>query len=254
MVAAFSLTPRQVIIRDGAKISVNSDGTGDAGNITLQGGILTLDNKASISAQTAGSQGGNININLQDVLVLRRGSQISTTAGTAFAGGDGGNITINAPFIVALPQDNSDITANAFTGKGGNVNIRAQGVFGIEARSQPTPQSDITASSQFGISGQVIINTPNVDPTQGLVELPTGITDVSRLIDNSCVAIAPKNGSEFIVTGRGGLPPSPDDFLSGDVVWSDTRAIPKARFANATTAHNIPQKHLLPHHPQNQKL
>jgi filamentous hemagglutinin family protein len=236
------IDPRQVIIRDGAKISVNSDGKGDAGNIALQGGLLTLDNKASISAQTAGSQGGNININLQDVLVLRRGSEISTTAGTAFAGGDGGNITINAPFIVALPQDNSDITANAFTGKGGNVNIRAQGVFGIEARSQPTPQSDITASSQFGISGQVIINTPNVDPTQGLVELPTGITDVSRLIDNSCVAIAEKNGSEFIVTGRGGLPPSPDDFLSGDVVWSDTRAIPKARFANATTAQQHPAK------------
>ncbi|MBW4447192.1 MAG: filamentous hemagglutinin N-terminal domain-containing protein [Spirirestis rafaelensis WJT71-NPBG6] len=235
------IDPRQVTIRDGGRISVNSDGTGDAGNITLKAGILTLDNQASISGQTAGSQGGNININLQDVLVLRRGSQISTTAGTAFAGGDGGNITINAPFIVALPQDNSDITANAFTGKGGNINISAQGVFGIEARSQPTPQSDITASSQFGLSGDVIITNPYIDPTQGLLKLPVGLVNTPGLIASSCAAFD-KDDSSFIVTGRSGLPSSPDDFLSGDVVWSDTRAIPKARFANATRAQQHPAK------------
>lgn len=32
-----------------------------------------------------------------------------------------------------------------------------------------------------------------------------------------------KNGSSFTYTGRGGLPDSPDDFLTSDVVWSDTR-------------------------------
>ncbi|MGI8499814.1 MAG: filamentous hemagglutinin N-terminal domain-containing protein [Hassallia sp.] len=227
------IDPRQVTIRDGAKISVNSDGKGNAGNITLQAGTLTLDNGASISAQTAGSQGGNINLQLKDVLVLRRGSQISTTAGTAEAGGNGGNITINTPFIIAVPKENSDIAANAFSGNGGNVNIRAQGIYGIEARSQPTLESDITASSQFGLSGEVIINTPDIDPSQGLVELPAGVVNVPRLISSSCAAFD-KKGSEFIVTGRGGLPPSPDDFLSGDVVWSDDRGIPKARSAIAT--------------------
>ncbi|MGI8502595.1 MAG: hypothetical protein ACR2LR_15870, partial [Hassallia sp.] len=30
-------------------------------------------------------------------------------------------------------------------------------------------------------------------------------------------------GSELTVTGHGGLPLSPDDFLSPDVVWTDTR-------------------------------
>jgi large exoprotein involved in heme utilization and adhesion len=129
---------RRVTIRDGAKISVNSDGTGNAGNITLRAGNLTLDNKASISAQTASSQGGNINLNLGEVLLLRRGSQISATAGTAGAGGDGGNITIDAPrgFIVAVPGENSDITANAFSGQGGNVTIRAAGIFNIAPLSR----------------------------------------------------------------------------------------------------------------------
>jgi filamentous hemagglutinin family protein len=218
------IDPRQAIIKDGARISVNSDGKGDAGNITLKAGILTLDNQASISGQTASSQGGNINLFLEDLLLLRHNSQISTTAGVQQAGGNGGNITIKAPFIIAVPTENSDITANAFTGNGGRVDITSQGLFGIEKRSQPTPQSDITASSQFGLSGDVIVSTPYVDPTQGLVQLPAGVVNVPRLISSSCAAFD-KKGSEFIVTGRGGLPPSPEDFLSSDVVWSDNRAI-----------------------------
>lgn len=31
------------------------------------------------------------------------------------------------------------------------------------------------------------------------------------------------NRNTFIITGHGGLPPSPDESLSSDVVWSDTR-------------------------------
>ncbi|MBW4567134.1 MAG: filamentous hemagglutinin N-terminal domain-containing protein [Tolypothrix carrinoi HA7290-LM1] len=228
------IDPRQAIIKDGARISVNSDGTGDAGNITLKAGILTLDNQASISGQTDSSQGGDINLFLEDFLLLRHGSQISTTAGVQQAGGNGGNITIKAPFIIAVPTEDSDITANAFTGRGGRVDITSQGLFGISARSQPTPQSDITASSQFGLSGDVIISTPYVDPTQGLLKLPAGLVNTPGLISSSCAAFD-KDGSSFTVTGRSGLPSSPDDFLSGDVVWSDTRAI-------AITAQQHPAK------------
>jgi hypothetical protein len=43
---------------------------------------------------------------VQDLLLLRRNSQIFTNAGKLQAIGDGGNITINAPngFIVAKPK------------------------------------------------------------------------------------------------------------------------------------------------------
>ncbi|MBW4478978.1 MAG: filamentous hemagglutinin N-terminal domain-containing protein [Tolypothrix brevis GSE-NOS-MK-07-07A] len=218
-----NITARNLSITNRAALTSSSSGQGNAGDININTRSVRLDNQGMIAASTNSGNGGNINLTAADFLLLRRNSSISTTAGLTQSGGDGGNITINTPFIVAVPNENSDITANAFTGRGGNVNIRSQGIFGIEARLQPTPQSDITASSQFGLSGDVIIKTPDIDPTQGLVELPTGLTDVSRLVDTSCAAIAGKNGSEFIVTGRGGLPPSPDDFLSSDVVWSDNR-------------------------------
>jgi large exoprotein involved in heme utilization and adhesion len=145
--------------------------------------------------------------------LLRQGSFISTTAGTAQAGGNGGNITFDGKFIVAIPNENSDISANAFSGQGGRVNITAQGIFGLKSRLEPTPQSDITASSEFGNSGIVTLNTPNVDPSQGIATLPTGIVDPSALIAKSCIARSSRQGS-FTITGTGGLATQPDDLAS----------------------------------------
>ncbi|UBF25072.1 filamentous hemagglutinin N-terminal domain-containing protein [Kovacikia minuta CCNUW1] len=54
------IDPRTVMIRDGARIAVNSEGFGRGGDIYLQAGRLTLDNQAKISAETASNQGGNI--------------------------------------------------------------------------------------------------------------------------------------------------------------------------------------------------
>jgi filamentous hemagglutinin family protein len=230
------IDPPQVTIRDGAKISVNSDGTGNAGNITLQAGTLTLDNRASISAQTASSTGGDINLDLGELLLLRRGSQISTTAGTAQAGGDGGNITIiNSPFIIALPNENSDITANAFEGRGGNVKISTQGIFGIQERAKESPQTnDITASSERNVQGQIDITQPDVQPTQGLVELPGQILDASDQIASVCPSgnIASRPLGEFVVSGRGSLPPNPLELLAGTTSLSPLATLDGESSAN----------------------
>ncbi|MEL6463305.1 MAG: hypothetical protein AAFQ91_34725, partial [Cyanobacteria bacterium J06621_15] len=170
-----------VIIENGAGVSVASLGSGDAGDITLQADNLQLNN-GFIAAITNTTQGGNINLQLGELLLLRNNSQISTTAGFAQAGGNGGNITINSPFIVAVPKENSDITANASFGNGGNVDITSQGIFGITPRSQLTPQSDITASSETGIQGTINITNPEIDPNQGVIELPEGLVDKSNQI------------------------------------------------------------------------
>ena len=213
--------PRVMIVRDGAGIAVDSRGTGEGGSIEIISGSLTLDNGAFISAETASNTGGNITLQVQDLLLLRRNSRISTTAGTAGAGGDGGNITIDAKFIIAVPSENSDITANAFEGRGGKINITTQGIFGLESRDSLTPLSDITASSEFGVDGIIEINRPNVDPTKELVEFPEEPINIARLIDqNLCSA---GQGSEFTVTSRGGLPDSPNQTLKPDAAWEDWR-------------------------------
>ncbi|MBD2019585.1 S-layer family protein, partial [Leptolyngbya sp. FACHB-36] len=217
------IDPRTVQIQDGAEVAVGSRGTGQGGNIRVNAGTLLLD-RGFLSAETSSAQGGDIALQLRDLLLLRRGSLISTTAGTAQAGGNGGNISIVAPFVIAVLSENSDIRANAFTGRGGNVTITAQSIFGIQPQQVNTPRSDITASSQFGISGDVVLNTLNVDPSRGLVPLPTRLIDPSGLIDRGCTA-ATETTSEFVVTGRGGLPPSPNDPLSNDALWEDNRLL-----------------------------
>jgi len=85
--------------------------------------------------------------------------------------------------------------------------------------------NDITAISQTTptLNGIVQISTPDIDPSRGLVNLPTVTEDTPKLVASDCAAFADSGGSSFTVTGRGGIPPSPDELLSPDVVWSDTR-------------------------------
>ena len=223
-----------------ALISVASRSDGTAGNININSPLLQLFNNSSIIAETDSQDGGNIGIENANLVLLRQGSQISTTAGE---GGNGGNINIQSRAIVALPQENSDIRANAVRGRGGNVNITTDGLFGIFAANQPTDQSDITASSEVGIQGEVNVNQPDVDPTQEIIELPEGIGDRSDLIGQVC----PRNTAEsdvmgeFFITGRGGLPPSPDQPLSSDVVWEDTRSTATTRERTPKTIVKTPK-------------
>ncbi|MBD2729111.1 filamentous hemagglutinin N-terminal domain-containing protein [Nostoc sp. FACHB-892] len=200
---------------------VNSQSpTGTAGDIIVTSPRVTLDNGGTLNAQSASGDGGGINLQT-DLLLMRRGAQISTTAGTEKAGGNGGNINIDAPsgFIVAVPSENSDITANAYTGSGGRVDIRAIGIYGIQRRSNPTFFSDITASSEFGVNGTVELNTPDIDPNSGLVNLPT--VPVDTQVAQTCQAGGSLAKSSFTITGRGGLPPNPGEALNADAVQVD---------------------------------
>ncbi|MGI2906707.1 filamentous hemagglutinin N-terminal domain-containing protein [Tolypothrix sp. VBCCA 56010] len=195
---------------------VLSESSGSAGDIEINSPKLSLDNQGRLIAESASGNGGNINLQIGDLLLLRNNSLISATAGTDQSGGDGGNITINSPFIVAVPNENSDIIANAYSGKGGNINIRAQSILGIEARPKPSDATnDITASSELGVQGQIDIIQPEVQPTEGLIELPNQVVDASNQIAQDCGrGRNAKPLGEFIVTGRG-IPPNSLQPLNG---------------------------------------
>ena len=201
----------QTTLRNGSQLVVTSLGQGQGGNIVLEGNRLTFDNSRML-AETSSSDGGNISLALDNLLLLRNGSLVSTTAGTAQSGGDGGNITITVPFIVAILTENSDIAADAFEGDGGNVNIAARGIFGIEPRPQRTPLSDITASSELGVSGTVAIDALDTSFIEtSLTNLEDVITDTAALTAGSCIARADDSLGDFVVTGSGGLPQRPGD-------------------------------------------
>ncbi len=232
---SLNLNASQLILRDSAVVNVQSSGTGRAGNINVVAESIALDNKASIDGTTVSGTGANINLEARSIQ-LRRGSRITTDAGIS----DGGNIRINSDILVALPRENSDITANARTATGGQVTVNVPNIFGFsavnreEARSRlgltdaefaalqinPTsliPTSDIAAISQQAgpaLQGAVTFSTAGVNPAQGLVELPQNLVNPAQLI----VANPCRQGqeNEFSITGKGGVPPSPNDVLSSD--------------------------------------
>lgn len=203
----------------GLNITFPDAATGNAGRMRIEADTITLDNRGALIAKTVTGEGGNINLQVEDLIEMRRNSLISAEA---FGGqGDGGNINIDTEFVVAIEDENSDIVADAFGGNGGNINITAQNIFGLEFRPQRTPKSDITASSQFGLEGDVVLNTPNIDPSRGLTQLPTQPIDVRGLVAQVCRADVVDNRSQFVMTGRGGLPPKPSELLRGEAVLVD---------------------------------
>ncbi len=216
---------------------------GAAGDLTISAPKITLDNGGILAAQSAYGTGGNINISNANLLRLRRGGQISaTTGGISPQTSNGGNITINLPngFIVAAPNENSDITANAFGGNGGKVTINSQQNFWISSVSRselerrlgttnPTEldpislaTNDITAISQISpnLSGQININPPGIDITAGLTPLPNNVTNPADRINPNCSPTAIANNS-FTNIGRGGIPASPKDPLNQEQITAN---------------------------------
>ena len=212
---------RSVNLANDSVITTSAGNGGTAGDIAITSNQLRLSDRSGITATTLLGNGGNIILNPLDFLLLRNHSNISTTAGQANAGGNGGNININAGFLVAVPGEDSDISANAYNGRGGNINITTNGIYGIQYRPKNTAFSDITASSQFGVNGTVNLFTPEINPTTGLNQLPFAIIDPADQIIAGCPA---DRDARFVVTGRGGIPEDPRQALLGQVLMQDFRS------------------------------
>lgn len=249
-----SVTTDKLTINNLGGINSNSFSVGKAGDIDVTANSISLDQQGLITSSTNLSQAGNITLNVRDLLLMRRGSRISTSVNDnifdlimllfylaiqdtpddisaatpiVFARtGDGGNITINSRLIVGIPEENSDIAANAGRGNGGRVTINAQAVFGLGFRSQLTPLSDITASSDLGIAGTVAINTLDTSFIQNsLTQLPQTAIATDRLLANSCIVRRGPSASSFQVTGSDNLPWRPTDLLPADFPTGVVRSV-----------------------------
>ncbi|BAZ04457.1 two-partner secretion domain-containing protein [Calothrix sp. NIES-3974] len=233
-------------------MSQSSGNSPQAGIVLVFADRLFL-NDGKITATSQAIDGGNIFLNVRELLLMRNNSLISAQARGQ---GNGGNVFINTlegyrGFVIALndgskqpPYTGNDIIASAENGDGGNVVINTQSLFGFGVRKANSPNqviqrqtvadeneeyerysrasnqtNDIDVSSKTGLQGEVVINTLVVDPSSGLISLPENPTDPSKQIVPACDA----GDGQFTNTGRGGLPPNPNQPLGGDNVWEDMR-------------------------------
>ncbi len=226
------ITTPELLVQDGAVVSVLSQGKGNAGNLSVNAHSIRLDN-GTLSGNTSSN---NADPNLEQAsitvrsgdLILSLGSKITTNAtGTNVVGG---NINVDTDVLAAV--ENSHISANSADYRGGKVTINTQGIF-------LSPESTITATGANNqLNGAVQIISPDIDPARGLITLPTVTENPPKLVSSNCTAFNEvAGGNSFTITGRGGLPPSPYEPLASDAIWTDTR-LP------LTTAHqHQPEKH-----------
>ncbi|MGL5074666.1 MAG: beta strand repeat-containing protein, partial [Waterburya sp.] len=191
-------------ITDGAEVSVVNEGLGDAGKLQVNANSILLDNQGNLSAATKSGVGGDITL-LADNVFLQGNS---TTTATAGGDGNGGNISIDANNLVAL--DSSQITANANQGAGGNIQIDTKGIYYICTECQ------ISASSRLGVDGVVNIETLEPNTELEILNVPQQPSQPQEIVAVSCPAENQANSSELTITGRGGLPPSPQGTLNSE--------------------------------------
>ena len=211
-----AIASNKLQISDRARISVDSIGNGNAGNINLT--VNDLDsNLGKITATSQNSGGGDIKITAH-FIDLQNNSEISTSV---FSGtGGGGNIAIDTDYI--LGRNNSDIRANAVEGDGGNIDITTEVMLF-------DPNSEIDASSEFGLDGVIAIDNLNSDKQIGVVSLPEKIVDPTALITAVCPV---EDGESLVTTGKGGLAENPSQNIRGESVWEDLRDVTVSESSN----------------------
>jgi filamentous hemagglutinin family protein len=237
-------------LKNGAIVSVSSEGFGSAGNIDIQARTVSLDNQGLITANTRNSNNNReqatINLNT-NALILRRNSNITTNAQGQNV--IGGNINIHAGVIAAF--ENSDISANSSDFRGGRVKIDTEGIFGTQARNFLTPKSDITATgANPSLNGTTEINLPDVDPNGGLIELPEGLTDQSAQIDQLCGRGRIPLGRFVVVGKNGSIQSNPVvNFMQGEADLTSLATLDENNYHHR--ANQIPDSLMVQKQPQN---
>ena len=199
-----NISTQNVTISDRAIISVSNLGNGDSGNLNLNSQSLSLNNRASLEAEVNIGSQGNINLTTNNIF-LRDNSKITSQATDTATGG---NIFINNRDNLVL-LNNSQIIADAVQGNGGNIEITTRGFF-------VSPDSLVTASSQFGLDGTVEIDILNEGKQQTIETGNYDFISISKLINNRCFASQLPQQSSFTYVGRGGTPINPDTRVDQD--------------------------------------
>jgi filamentous hemagglutinin family protein len=228
----------RIHVNERSHISAASSGDGNAGHIVLHiADQLYIENGGNITTATTRADGGNISITSPGYLYLINGD-ISTSVGAK--DGNGGNITLSPAFIV---QDSSEIIARAVGGNGGNIDITTTGIY----QFPPASKSPIDASSQYGLDGVVLVNSPDVDVSGRLLALPAKFLNAADQLPPPCHARTTENLSRFALVQSEGTANAADDLLPSGPQLSAPWPVKTTKSTNGkgTTAKRAPKEALL---------
>ncbi|MCC5603748.1 PEP-CTERM sorting domain-containing protein [Nostoc favosum] len=151
-----NINANELTLTNGSEVRDLSN-TANAGDLTISTGSLTISDSANVnSGQISNGSAGNLLVN-SNLLILRSGAILRTIPGGSNNFGGGGNININSPFIIALPNEPSDIAGGSNnSGAGGNITVIASGIFGTRV---PEPSDMAGGSNNSGAGGNITLTT-----------------------------------------------------------------------------------------------
>ena len=178
-------------VANGARIASESSDRGLAGNIIITtNGDIDVINKGSITTSAVFSDGGNISLTAGNHIFVTGGS-VETAVGKGL--GDGGNIRMQQPLLILR---GGVVSANAFGGAGGNIRISANNFF-------QSGDSRVTASSQLGIDGTVVLDSPAIDPSGELIAPPANYLNAAAILASRCGPRLAGKASSLVVNDVG---------------------------------------------------
>jgi len=195
-----------------SEINATSKATGATGGIQLSvNKLLNLQNNSKVSTLADVSDGGPIQIN-GGTLALHHSAIITSTNGEQ---ANGGNINTT---VKSLVMNGGFIQANAVTGRGGDIQVKAdytlasQGEVQIgqedirQAFSPDATLNIIQAAAPGGTSGDITINTVELNIAGELAKIESNVMVKKTIANDPCSIARNQKISSLIQLGRGGLP------------------------------------------------
>jgi filamentous hemagglutinin family protein len=154
----------------GTRIAASADqgSLGGAGEVTVAAGNLTIQGGAQIASSTAGpGKGGDVSVMVANGVTLSgagpTGASGITTSAELGSSGDAGQVVLKAGGAIALSGGAEVASSTAGAGKGGTVQVVAQGPLTVS-----DPMSDIVASTtSSGNAGSVTVTAPQINVVAG---------------------------------------------------------------------------------------
>ena len=198
-----------LMLANQSKITSSSLGTeanaGDAGNITIHSGSTVVLNNSSITTEASQASGGQVVITAPEMVQLIN-SRVSTSVKGVSGVSDGGNINIDPQFVIL---QNSQIRANANAGAGGAIDIVATSAFIADPLSIVNASSTNGISGTVNI--QSPLQNVGGELTALTQEFSSA---AALLAQQCAARAADGKFSTFVVAAREGLPAEPGGFLA----------------------------------------
>jgi filamentous hemagglutinin family protein len=188
------LSAQSVSLSDGARISARSEGLGDAGSVRVEAADSIELERASIETESLQRDGGNIGLFAPELVMLRDGSALVASVRS----GTGGNVTVDPEVLIV---DGSRIEARAEDGTGGNIDLTA-GYFLVSA------DSSISADSERGVDGTVVLRSPSSDAAAGPGVLDARYREPEASLAARCQQ---SRAGSFVAAGIAAPPWTPDE-------------------------------------------